>query len=574
MFGGWLSSVDGDENYDAFHYERSMLVERLAAEGRKGRHILLYGRPRQGKSTLVKRYLGERSYVHLHAYEDMSFADISRNYFLALGCSIVVEEKRKRKFGGKAEIKIGGPIVSLGGSAEAGIEGEVTVRSFTADMASPNDVCHVLRQFGTRPVLVIDRFEELGARKRRVVLDFLRLTAESRLLQVILIASSLDVPLEHRERLDFLRHLSVVHVSLLTQVETEAFVKQAFEHLGCMLPSNAGSTIYDLFAGSLDLTRDSCALFAATLRGRSGTVGVIDDAPTRAALLEGIRAQTRAYLLTLLAAMLERGWTLPCYRRPVQSLDAKASEAGVGVATTPAQAKFHHRRPANASPSDPAAAGKDEDDAIADDAIEGETGDLELPAAMATDPVFVDLLRLTQRSPTSSPAGLAPILADAVQLARTILRGAHIDEPVRLTAFSLVSLLGDPTAYFVEPYEPLDEYDSVFPSIGRMLLEILCEADLEQPVVVTAERIAKYLTDKGLLETPRPGRRSAIERVARHVRKLQRQLRLDPPIFKVDAERQWVLLWDPTNASLFGDIRPYLKELLDADDDDPSEGEA
>lgn len=57
--------------------------------------------------------------------------------------------------------------------------------------------------------------------------------------------------------------------------------------------------------------------------------------------------------------------------------------------------------------------------------------------------------------------------------------------------------------------------------------------------------------------------KSEIRRLARVLLRLQRRLQVEPPIFRVNAARTEITLWDPRNVYLFGDIKPDLEKLLE-----------
>src|ERR1700760_325034 len=166
FFGGWLDATVAEPPVrDPFYFARAEITKRFNNELLRKNHVLLYGLPRQGKTTLVRHALADREHVTLHASPDVGFADIFRNYLLTLGCSVAVEQRKKKKLGGKAEIKFKWPLVEAGAGGEGGGENEVTLRISTADIGSPNDVCYLLREYGQAPCLVLDRFEQMKTKQ-------------------------------------------------------------------------------------------------------------------------------------------------------------------------------------------------------------------------------------------------------------------------------------------------------------------------------------------------------------------------------------------------------------------------
>jgi hypothetical protein len=88
--------------------------------------------------------------------------------------------------------------------------------------------------------------------------------------------------------------------------------------------------------------------------------------------------------------------------------------------------------------------------------------------------------------------------------------------------------------------------------------------DLDKLVVFTEESFFTYLDDRGLV--PKKRRFSSeitVKTFARRLERLQRRLMIEPPIFAVNRDRSEIVLWNPANASLFGDIKPDIERLLE-----------
>jgi len=213
MFGGWLRERSEGPSLDGFYFERADLIESFDEALSKRRHLLVHGLPRQGKTTFVRKALGDRPFIIIHGSSEITFADIFRVYLLTLGCSVTVEQTRRKKLGTKADVKLKFkiPFLTSGGvgvSGEAETEHEETDRNFTADISNANDVCYLLKELGATPYLILDRFEELSSNQRKTMLDALPLFYESGALEVVLIAASSDIPLDYHEQIRLSRCLS------------------------------------------------------------------------------------------------------------------------------------------------------------------------------------------------------------------------------------------------------------------------------------------------------------------------------------------------------------------------------
>lgn len=228
MFNLWSRNSSDSQEVTNIYLERPV-VSRLLQEALKSRkHMLVYGPARQGKSTIVRRLLAEAKSVTIRASRDTAFGDMFRTYLMTLGCSVTVEQKKRKKLGSKAEIKFQWPLISASGSAEAGVEGEVTLRSFSADINSPNDVCYLIREFGSAPILVVDGLERLRRRQRKTLLESLPIMFDNQALQICLISASSEMPLDYGEQIELSRYISPIIVPPLSSEETAAFADNSF----------------------------------------------------------------------------------------------------------------------------------------------------------------------------------------------------------------------------------------------------------------------------------------------------------------------------------------------------------
>ncbi|GAC1464226.1 MAG: hypothetical protein PVSMB1_14340 [Gemmatimonadaceae bacterium] len=534
MFGGWLRDSNRGRELNDFYFDRTALAQQFGDAYSRKRHVLVYGLPRQGKRTLVRHCLGDTKSVAIYASAETTFADIFRNYLLTIGCSVTVEQKQRRKLGGKAEIKFPwplGPEASIGGGVD--LENEVTRRSFSADIASPNDVCYLIREIGRTPVLVIYRFDEMKAKQRGALLDFLKITADGHVLQVVLIASSVELPLDYSERIQMSRYLTILHLPPLSHEESDAFVDAALDALGCKRRPQVAALLYDTFSGSLEQTLDACALIGSTPELRAAVERSDSGTRLQEAVFSEIRDRTQDYLLALLGAIADQDWTIQFARR---------------MSHTPLDAD------------------ETDDNAPSDGAV-GEPG---VHPALSGDPVYVALQEAIDAVTTERPRLAAPLssmLTQALRLGKKVLTTEPQPERVRLLAFALAELIADPTAEVAHAYEPVYADESGYLNFARLLCDLLIEADLDQPLILNEELLTHYFSARGMDVVGQSRTKPKVARFARRIRRLQRDLRIDPPLFKVDEERTQIKLWEPQNARIFGDIRPQLKELIERMDD-------
>ena len=515
MFGGWLQAHTGPAVPEEFYFGRPEVEASLASAMAGGGHVLLFGSTRQGKTTLLHRILRGRDFVTFYATEDTSFADICRSYLLTLGASVTVERKRKKTLGAKDEVSWNWPLISAGGGLEGSAESEVTQRSVTADIANPNDVCYLLREFRHTPCLVIKHFERLRRKQRRVLIEFLRILAEAEVLQVVMIASTPDPPLDYRERLVLGRCITSVEVPMLSRSQCDAFVASCLAALGAHPTPEVGALLFDVFEGSLEPTRIGCSLAVGQLAAGA------DPSKLRQTLQAAIHDQTQTQLLALVSAVVEAEWVISGVRRLVRGDDAASWERG---------------------------------------------NDLPIHPALEGDPVFRSLHdELTKPAPASVPASVVSLRDAAAKLGAAILAEPTEAERVRLLAFAIGALLEDPMKPVDENYRPIFATEKLGFNGGLLLVELLLAADPDDTLAVTEETIADYGAQRGWEMEP-----GEYRRLARRLRKLQRRLGIQPAVFSVDADNTQIVLWQPRHAMIFGDIRPKLREILDnlADEED------
>jgi hypothetical protein len=522
-FTGKLTPDDGGDLKD-FHVERPALAHEFAQALSAGTHVFVHGLPRQGKSTLVRHALDGTDAVTVHASADIGFADIFRTYLVALGCSVSVEHSKRKKLGSKAEIGFKWPIFSATGDVEAETEGSDTTRSVAADISSPNDICYLLKEYGAAPVLVIDRFEQLSRKARKFLLDSLTLFSDSGVLRIVLIGAAGEAPLDPAEQIALSRYVTLVHVPPLSPAETDVFVNALLQHIGQAPVAGLAVFLGDLFAGALQMTLDACQIAVKVAPGAG--------ADRQAVMLAAIQDWTRNYFLALLDAIIDKGWTIACTRR---------------LARQPASPEDYLRIP---------------------DATRAR---IPIASALANDTVFTDLqsaIFAAQDKPPQIPAELADIHAKASELGKLVLNCDLDAERLRLLAFSLNQVVAAPLEALNAQYAPVHGAQKNALNVGLLFADFLSNADLSEPLVLTAEGLRDVLAQDGWdIDAHLMGNDTPFVKTAKRVRKLQRKLAIDPQLFGVDDDCTAITLWSPADAKIFGDVKPHLKELLEADDD-------
>jgi hypothetical protein len=409
----------------------------------------------------------------------------------------------------------------------------VTQRNFTVDVSSPNDVCYLLREFGRAPCLVVDHVERLGRRQRRLLMEFLRISAEAGVVQVVLVASAADLPLDYGERVALNRYLTAVAVPPLSRTECDAFVAAYLAAQGAPAAPEVADTLFDVFGGLVESTRVGCDI--AVKRRAAGAA----NPALRDGLVAAIQEQTQTAFLALMSAVIEAEWTLTC-SRPVSYTADQVSWV-----------------PRGDLPIDPALKGDGVFRRLYDRLAKEEDEDND-GVSMSDSPSIPDL-----------PKAVAHICETAVELGGAVLATATAAERVRLLAYAIETLLQDPMAPVTDAYERAFANETQEFNAGRVLAELLLGADPSGKIEVTNETLAaRFRQDGWEMSSPRRYGKPDFPRLARRLRRLQRRLGLQPPVFEVSDDNARIVLWQPHHGAVFGDVRPALQVLLKQLDDD------
>jgi hypothetical protein len=511
MFGDWFNRSNDNVDGQPFYFRRDIPANLFAAALAGSCHILLCGPARQGKTTLVQNELGDRKRVTFQTTPDSTFSDIFRTYFLALGASVTVESKRRKKFGAKAEISWKWPLISAGGGVDTSGESETTQRNFTADISNPNDVCQLLHEIGLTPLLVIEHFERLQRKERRKFLEFLNVSAEVKALRVLLVASVVDTPLDWRERVQLAKSLAIVVLpSQLREEERRACITGYLHALKCPSSPESISLIEASVDGALETTLAGCEIAVPLILGNTPTDAL------KEAINAGLCGRSQSQFMALVSVIIEADFTFKAARPVAHTYD-------------------EYRR-----------------------ALQ----EPEIDDALAQDSVFVSLQRALAGPCDIDVAdeALQSIATGAADLGREIIANQTSAEAVRLVAFALTTLLKAPYDGVTERYVSAFDTEQIEINFGVSICEMLANSSLDAELALSAETLAAHVGPTGYQVLPRRDG-SPVVRFARRLQRLQRKLGIDPPIFRIRGDS--IVLWSAAHARAFGDLRTQLRELAD-----------
>lgn len=502
---------------ESFRLDRTEQLTTFERALQSRQHVLVYGLPRQGKTTLVRTALGDKPMVMIHANGRMTFEDIFRAFLMTTGCSVVVEKKKRREVTSKAEIQLPWTVKAAG---EGTVSGEYTLRTFTADIHNPNDVAFLLGEIPNTPALVIDRFELLNKETRQVLLSALVLFSELKVLRVVLISSEGENPLHYHEKVPLDRHLAYVHVPPLSIGE----VSQLVRHFGSKAGGDEGLLdiaryIHDTFGGSVDLCI-SAAELAAKGEFARGTRGVED-------LSNAVHERMSNQLLQFLAAVFEKNW----YVGYVQMLD-------------------------------------DEEPAGSDEPVEfsgrGARHDLTL---------LVPYLRSGVATPAEEDAVFKALRTASLSFAAKLCSSPYRSGSAEYLASALAHFLRHPAEGHERiVYVPASlGADSTYVHIGTVICQMLVDARLDKRVSLKFADLSRFGLKRKLVIAKEFGPDS-FRRILKKLARLQSRSRILPEPF-VFGEDQ-ASIWLPQNNATYGDVRPAIRAFLhereqaELDDDD------
>jgi hypothetical protein len=111
-----------------------------------GRHIVLYGPPGSGKSTVLQQMLGRSAYTLIDIGPDTKIYDIYRLFIMDHGVPIISQAKKTKK--GKMSATVNWLVSKFGGEGE--LTNESTYQYLEVDLKNPVDIGRLLERIPTK----------------------------------------------------------------------------------------------------------------------------------------------------------------------------------------------------------------------------------------------------------------------------------------------------------------------------------------------------------------------------------------------------------------------------------------
>jgi hypothetical protein len=154
-------------NYVTRKYADDILIDNLS----RGRHLVIYGSSKQGKTSLRKNCLKEDDYVTIHCSNKWSVADINSAILKAAGFEVTLSKNKSNT--GKHKIFATAKLAFFGNGAEGGVETgrenktEKETAPLELDQEDVNDIIKGLNSVSFKKFVVLEDFHYLSVECQR-----------------------------------------------------------------------------------------------------------------------------------------------------------------------------------------------------------------------------------------------------------------------------------------------------------------------------------------------------------------------------------------------------------------------
>jgi hypothetical protein len=315
-----VSSVFGiSRQLPQSYVPRGSQEDRLAAALSAGGHLVIWGEPRQGKSSLVRHQLKGIEHCIVQCAYGQRRLDIYRMILREAGASVAVERKRRRARG------IGARVSILTGNLTN--ESETTERTFDIDISNINDVLRVIEDSAFNKVVVLEDFHYLGRPVQRQILQDMKAIYEKSDLKIILVGVWADRNQLLGLHVDLGGRVDGIEIPRWTEGELTGVLRKGENILGLHL----GSSVIDKLianaqqsVGVLQELALAACVEAERLRptDHSGQVEITEEVVGRAVshVLEQSVARLRWYISTFANPRKRRSGKAQPYKGIVHAL--------------------------------------------------------------------------------------------------------------------------------------------------------------------------------------------------------------------------------------------------------------
>jgi hypothetical protein len=284
-----LDPCKGDELY----CPRPLLERQICSVLAAHRSLVIYGPPRQGKTTVLNRCLEQYVAIQIDCQPDLKRSQIYRMILSSIGYSVALSTKRR----GKANATIKFDL--LGSQATLGADGEVerVAQAISVDLQNANEIAYLVSRIGQAPIIVINNLHLLNPKTaKRFLFDLVCFTERSRIRFVVTGAWTTEDYLEAIEPA-LVGKLSYVYVPFWSEKELTAFYSAYTNTAGTRLIP-AIEEVMTLAAGDVSLFQAllDCAPTLAAASGSSESAMLIRFGRGLVSHLRGLFKERDAYV--------------------------------------------------------------------------------------------------------------------------------------------------------------------------------------------------------------------------------------------------------------------------------------
>lgn len=179
------------------YVERERVDNKLREVLERGKHVIIYGSSKQGKTCLRRKNLVDDSYILIQCQPGWGMDRVAEAVLKKAGYEVTTSTEKTIENRSKLFAKLSSGLASLGlisATAEAGSELEsseairVAKQGFPIDASDPNDLVEALRAIGFRKWIVLEDFHYLPQETQKAYSSYLKAIHELSELCFVIVA--------------------------------------------------------------------------------------------------------------------------------------------------------------------------------------------------------------------------------------------------------------------------------------------------------------------------------------------------------------------------------------------------
>lgn len=215
-------------------FDRESLKTKLNDTLSTGRHLVVYGPPGQGKTTLLRGLIRSKESLLVDCRSNLARKDIYRILLTWSGYSVSLERKRSGKLGGKASLTIFG--VGINGDTSGEVENKY--QQLQADLTKGTEVCSLIKETKPPKYIILNNFDFLSDSTQSAVASELGIFEEQSDLRFILIGRWSDRYYVEKLSPELSGRLEKIHVPLWSKSDLLSYISSSSSVSGAPIVEN------------------------------------------------------------------------------------------------------------------------------------------------------------------------------------------------------------------------------------------------------------------------------------------------------------------------------------------------